>query len=140
MAKILLVEDQAFIANVYALLLRSGGYDVTVVHDRILALDAIRTEPFDLVITDMVLADVSGLDLVRAVRERGQAIAIVLTAGSPLGHDADVMAARDVGAFETLFKPVTRDQLIGSVARALNTKNIAKSPHISSVKRNAVNQ
>jgi DNA-binding response OmpR family regulator len=117
MAHILLIDDDPGIRQVAAALLRQAGYEVTVVADADLGLQAYRARQPDLVITDVVMPDRDGIEVILALR--GQPTPILAISGygaRGLDLSGDV---RLLGAVGLLEKPFTRDELLAAVRAAL---------------------
>jgi PAS domain S-box-containing protein len=110
--RILLVEDHEDTADIFERLLRRGGYEVRVESSLKSALSVDR-EAFDLLLSDVGLADGSGLDLMRAMRKRGKVKGIAL---SGYGTDEDVRASKDAGFAAHLTKPVNFGELLAAIA------------------------
>ena len=115
--RILLVEDDCEAAYFAVHVLSTmGQFDVTHTADPRVALDRARSERWDLVLTDLDLPTMTGLDLLGALRQAVPALPVaVITAGTALGPGADA-ARRQADAF--LCKPVPAAQLV-AVAWAL---------------------
>jgi PAS domain S-box-containing protein len=116
---ILVVEDEPQVRQVLARTLASLGYDVTVTAsgDEALGVAAARPRPFDLVVTDVVMPGMSGLEVVRALRARWPDLpALVLS-----GYTDDRFLRDDVEGERLPFlqKPFTRDALAAEVRRLL---------------------
>ena len=79
-AKILVVEDEPSIREVVSLYLKRAGYQVTVVSDGQAALEVLSGQSPDLVVLDLMLPEVDGLEITRWLRERGDTPIIMLTA------------------------------------------------------------
>ena len=79
-ARILIVEDDRKIAQLVELYLSHDGYRVSVEHDGTRALERVRAETFDLLVLDVMLPGVNGLELCREVRRQGPTPVILLTA------------------------------------------------------------
>ena len=123
-ARILLVEDdhEAAYFAVHVLTTR-GHFDVTHTMDPRVALDWARSERWDLVLTDLDLPGMTGLDLLAALRQSAPALPVaVITAHSALGPGV-AAARRDADAL--LHKPVPADELV-EVATALIEKRSLK--------------
>ncbi len=110
---ILLVEDHPDTAGALADLLQQEGHSVTVADSTAAAVEAFRTVPYDLLITDLGLPDGSGHDLLGRLREIRPVEGIVL---SGYGMDADVAKSRSAGFAHHLTKPVP----IGKLLRTLS--------------------
>jgi len=92
--KLLLVDDDAFLRDMYATKFTEAGDKVTVAKDGREALAILETESFDAVVTDMILPGITGLDLVQSVTKKGN-VSIVL---SNQGEQTDIDAALKAGA------------------------------------------
>jgi len=107
--QILVVDDNQTAAMAAAMLLRRDGHTVEVRHDGAAGIALLQSQPFDLVLTDLRMEPVDGLEVVRAARACVPPVdAIVVTAYGSV--DAAVEAMR-LGAIDFMTKPVTADQL-----------------------------
>lgn len=68
--RIPVVDDDPDVADLVALALRKDGFKVEIVHGGTAALDRLATEPYDLVVCDLVMPEVNGISVYRAVEER----------------------------------------------------------------------
>ena len=96
--KILLVDDDAFLRDMYATKFSEQGDEVQVAQNGNEALSLFTDHEFDIVITDMVMPGMSGLDLLQAIKKlpsTGNCKYIVL---SNQGEETDIQAANEVGA------------------------------------------
>jgi len=119
--RILIVDDEPSICEVLSIALRKEGYDVAAETNPRKALEKFRAEPYDLVIQDLKMPEMDGIDLLREIRKaKEDALVVVMTAYS--SWDRAVEAMR-LGAFHYLNKPIdTRAGLRATVARALQVK------------------
>ena len=92
--RVLIVEDDHKTADIVRLYLERDGYQVTSVHDGKKGLESARAEPPDLVILDLLLPGMSGLDVCRSLRSEYQVPIIVLTA---LSTEQDKLTGLDLG-------------------------------------------
>jgi two-component system, OmpR family, response regulator QseB len=114
--RILLVEDDPQLGDGLMVGLRQGGFAVDWVKDGITADLALATEPFGLMVLDLGLPKLSGMDLLRRIRARGQDLPVlILTARDAI---PDKIAGLDGGADDFLVKPVDLDELAARI-RAL---------------------
>ncbi|GAA2531613.1 hypothetical protein Ahu01nite_095430 [Winogradskya humida] len=114
---VLVVEDDPALAEVLRRLLEPGGCTVTAVYNPHAALALLNTMPVDLVITDVVMPDLTGPELVAAIHRHRPGLAVVYTSG----YTAGVLGERahlEPGAI-LLEKPYTRAGLRDAVSRAL---------------------
>jgi len=114
--RILVVEDERAIANVLRRGLALEGYTVEMADGGRAALDAVRDRPPELVVLDLMLPDIDGLEVARRLREAGERIPVLmLTARDGV---ADRVRGLDAGADDYLVKPFALEELLARV-RAL---------------------
>jgi EAL domain-containing protein (putative c-di-GMP-specific phosphodiesterase class I)/CheY-like chemotaxis protein len=121
--RVLIVEDDRSLQEVYADILLDEGFDVDLASDGAGALRALQTGAFDVVVSDVVMPGGTGLDVLRAVRERDLDVPVVLVTGSPSVETA--VQAVEMGALHYLVKPVSRPDLVRAVARAARLRKLA---------------
>ncbi|RMF80289.1 MAG: sigma-54-dependent Fis family transcriptional regulator [Nitrospirae bacterium] len=116
-AHILVADDESGPRGLLRQLLAREGYEVAAVEDGEQALELLRERHFDLVITDLVMPRVDGLELLREVQRSGDAtVCMAVTAHGSIESAIEAMRA---GAFDYLTKPFTRNALLLQVERAL---------------------
>lgn len=110
---VMIVEDDPAIRRLYSFLLTNSGYNVVEAEDGQAALEQYSDEPCDLIITDMNMPRMGGMDLVRELRaQKSEVHVIMVTAyGTP---DTEKMAFR-LGANEYIAKPFDFEELEGRV-------------------------
>ncbi len=111
-ARILVVEDEASLADTVRYNLEREGYTVTVAPDGRAALDRFRAEAPTLVILDLMLPEVSGLDVCRAIRAESDVPIIMVTAKD---SEADKVAGLELGADDYVTKPFSVRELVSRV-------------------------
>jgi two-component system KDP operon response regulator KdpE len=115
-AKILLVDDELAIQRALVPLLASRGYDVRAAGTGTQALAVFDTWAPDLIVLDLGLPDLDGIDVCRRIRTVGEAPIIVLSAR---GNEADKVAALDLGADDYVTKPFGAEELVARIRTAL---------------------
>jgi two-component system KDP operon response regulator KdpE len=116
MARILIVDDEPTILATMAPLLRARGYTVATATSGAGALDAVARMPPDLVILDLGLPDLDGVDVCRRLREGRNLPIVVLSARDA---ERDKVAALDAGADDYVTKPFGSEELLARIRAAL---------------------
>ncbi len=115
---ILLVEDNHFERNSLHLMLEQEGYCVTPVHDGPTALTQLDNGQFDIVITDLRMPNMTGIDLLKAIKVRNiESAVIVITA---YGELRDAVNAIKAGAHDFIEKNLDIDQELMSAMRQIS--------------------
>lgn len=114
--RILLIEDEASIAESVAYSLRSEGFRVEIACDGLAGLSSLRAFSPDLVILDLMLPKLNGLDLCRTVRKESNVPIIMLTAKT---EEVDRIVGLELGADDYVAKPFSMRELIARVRAVL---------------------
>lgn len=118
MAKILIVEDENKIARFVELELKYEGYEVEIAGDGRQGFEKAMHEDIDLVILDIMLPGLSGIEVCRRVRQEGKQVPIImLTAKDDV---TDKVAGLDMGADDYMTKPFAIEELLARIRVALN--------------------
>lgn len=120
--RILIAEDEADLRKICALILKRAGYDPVAVEDGQQAVERARQESFDLLLTDIKMPRLSGLDACRAIRSLNPDLPIVIMTG--YGTIESAIDAVRLGVSEFLLKPFRPDDLEAAVGRALAKKRL----------------
>jgi two-component system response regulator PilR (NtrC family) len=122
--RILVVDDEKSMREFLAIMLKKEGYDVLSVDGGDAALEAIRRERVDLMITDVRMPRMDGLTLVRAVKDVAPSVVIlVITAFSSTDTAVEAMK---LGAYDYIEKPFKLDEIKLTVAKAIERKRLGE--------------
>lgn len=121
MAKILVVEDAPAVRLSVVDVLESLGLEVEEAENGRLAIAALERVPVDLVVTDVLMPDVDGIEVIKAVRARHPGVRVLAMSGGapnlPAGYVLKMTEMFNADA--VLYKPFTNDELRGAVSRLL---------------------
>jgi EAL domain-containing protein (putative c-di-GMP-specific phosphodiesterase class I) len=121
---VLLVDDEPTIVRGFARILTSAGFSVQIAHDGREAAELARGMSFDAIVSDIAMPEMTGLQLLRSVREHDLDVPVILMTGGPAVESA--VQAVEYGALRYLIKPVDSKQLEEVVARATRLHQMAK--------------
>jgi EAL domain-containing protein (putative c-di-GMP-specific phosphodiesterase class I)/CheY-like chemotaxis protein len=121
---ILVVDDDEALARAMKRVLEGAGYSVTTAHDGNAAIATVQREPFDVIVSDIHMPGMTGVDLLRVVRAYDLDVPVILVTGEPSVETA--MDAVSLGAMRYLPKPTPNDVLLGAVERASRLHRIAQ--------------
>ena len=116
MARILIVDDDDMERTLERKILEKLGHELLMAEDGAKALEIFHAEDIDVVVTDMVMPHIDGLSLIREIRRMNGHTEVVALSG--VSRD-ELGLAHDLGAFETLCKPVDPEKLIEAVTNAV---------------------
>ena len=136
---ILVVDDEKSQREILEMILSGEGYDVTTASSGEAAMKFVADRHFDLVLTDLKMTGMSGLDLLKELTDFDKSIIVILlTAHGTVDSAVDALR---LGAFDYLQKPYDRDKLLDTISRALNklstldTEIVSASPEMDRVKK-----
>lgn len=116
MQRILVVDDERRIVDIVKAYLEKDGFAVSTAYDGQTALERIRAERPDLIVLDLMLPGISGLDICRTVRQESKTPVIMLTARD---DDADKIVGLELGADDYVTKPFNPRELVARVRAVL---------------------
>ncbi|HJZ86218.1 MAG TPA: EAL domain-containing protein [Polyangia bacterium] len=122
--RVLIVDDEELIVRAFRRTLQRAGYEVEGVCEGERALALLRTEPFDVVLSDIRMPRLGGLDLLKAVRAQDPDMSVILMTGGPALETA--VEALERGALRYLLKPIDADALASAVDEAVRSHRLAK--------------
>ena len=117
---VLLVEDEMSLAKGLAMVMREEGFDVDIADTGRSAVEKFAANGFDLLVADLRLPDIDGLDVIQQVRGKRPGTKVVIITGYP--SVASAVQAVKMGVSDYLRKPFTDDEFMAAVRSALKEK------------------
>ena len=114
--RVLVIDDEKTFADMLVMLLSREGYDALAVHDGQAGIDALSEDVFDLVLCDLKMPRMSGLEFLDAISERGVRITIIMM--SAFGSVDMAVEALKRGAYDYISKPFKRDEIVLTLKKA----------------------
>ncbi|MEC4818485.1 MAG: response regulator transcription factor [Scytonema sp. PMC 1069.18] len=134
-SRILVVEDEDLIREMLVLALEEEGYGVVTAADGRLAAEYLKNcepnsgeTPFDLVILDLMLPQINGLDICRLLRYQGNPVPILML--SAKGSETDRVLGLEVGADDYLTKPFSMRELVARCRALLRRQRLSNLPQL----------
>ena len=125
--RVLIAEDEAHLGTILEQFMTARGFAVRVVRDGRSALELLRTEPFDVVLVDVVMPEVDGLEVLRLVREEPLPPEFIVITGN--GTIETALAALKLGAYDFLSKPYRMAEIEALVRRAWEKRLLVRNNH-----------
>jgi two-component system response regulator RegX3 len=116
MIKILIVEDEASFSEALEFLLGKEGFDVAIATTGRQALEIFERESFDLILLDLMIPEISGIEVCRAMRAKSQVPIIMLTAKD---SEVDKVVGLELGADDYVTKPYSKNELVARIRAVL---------------------
>jgi two-component system chemotaxis response regulator CheY len=115
--RVLLIDDEEMVRKVVRKMLERGRHDVTEAENGRIGLELLKAGTFDLAITDIVMPEVKGLDMLMTVRQLYPRMKVIVMSGGDRTGTTDVLgAAEKLGASAVMHKPI----MLKDLAAALN--------------------
>jgi len=120
MTRILVIDDDALVRESIRLALQNANHAVLEASDGHKALEVLRGQSVDLVISDIMMPELDGIELILALRERHPNLRLIAISGGGRQGNIDYLPmAQKLGATLILPKPFTPKQLLGAITTAL---------------------
>jgi DNA-binding response OmpR family regulator len=126
--KILVVDDEEDIRNLARIVLESAGYEVIAACDAKEAFDKASAELPDVVLLDIIMPEMSGLEACREIKKQQKTHSIPIVMFSVLGKETDKEKARKMGADGYLVKPFDAEDLLAEVKKQMKRGKGAPAP------------
>ena len=121
-SRILVVDDEESIREFFEIMLKREGYDVVTAPNGLVALETLKKSPVDLVISDIQMPEMSGMDLLSKVKEiDSEAVVIMITA---FGSTETAVDAMKLGAYDYVQKPFKIDEVKIIIRQALEKRSL----------------
>jgi DNA-binding response OmpR family regulator len=121
--RLLIVDDEPQIGKLFGLKLKLSGYEVVTTTSGAEAIELVRNQPFDLMLLDVLMPDVTGMDVLDSVRQFSQIPIIIFTARVDIFE-----IAQRFGANDYISKPLNPDRLIEKIKAVLGQNQKTKPP------------
>jgi CheY-like chemotaxis protein len=128
MARILIIDDDESVRTASKKILEANGFDVVAVADGASGVNAIRDQQFDLVIVDLFMPGMNGLDTTKAIRKLNRLVPIIAASGFMFGRSCPDMPnfeamVMEAGATSALYKPFRPKELVQAIEKAIGVTN-----------------
>lgn len=121
-SRVLVVDDEESIREFLEIMLRKEGYEVTCAEDGQKALDTIKKKTFDLVISDLQMPNMTGIELLRNVKDQYPDLLFMMI--TAFGTTETAVEAMKLGAYDYITKPFKIDEVRINIANALRSQNL----------------
>jgi DNA-binding response OmpR family regulator len=129
MSKILLIDDDAAFRMLVSLWLTRAGYEVAVAGNGRHGVQLANEQPFDMIVTDIVMPDQEGIETIMTLRRGGMNMPILaMSGGGTLDNTFYLRSAQALGANDTIAKPFTSSDLLGKISRLLGDSEAKAEP------------
>jgi signal transduction histidine kinase len=125
MARILIVDDEKSIRRTLGEFLRAEGHEAIEAEGAEAALERLREASFDVVVTDIILPRVTGVELLRRIHDTAPEVLVVMMTGEPTVETAG--ESLRAGAMDYLLKPITKAAILRTVANAVRLQTLAEA-------------
>jgi DNA-binding response OmpR family regulator len=131
MAEVLVVDDDQTVREVVVSYLKAAGHSVAEAADGASALDALKEQPADLIVLDLMMPGVDGLEVCRRLRQEGNDVPVIML--TALGTEQDRVVGLEIGADDYVTKPFSPRELVlrvDSILRRTATDPAADIPAV----------
>ncbi|OPA74647.1 DNA-binding response regulator [Paenibacillus selenitireducens] len=116
--RILIIEDDTDIARLVQQLFESNAYEAVAVHDGEIGLKVALEETWDLILLDLSLPEISGIELLKILRDRGKKVPVIIV--TAVDRTESVVESFEIGANDYVTKPFNTSELLARVRNMLN--------------------
>lgn len=123
--RVLLVDDEEMVRKVVRMMLKRSGHDVTEAENGRIGLERPKAGTFDLAITDIVMPEMEGLDMLMTVRQLYPGMKVIVMSGGDRTGNSDVLGtAERLGASAIMHKPIMLRDLTAALNRAFGVQAV----------------
>ena len=115
-ASVLVVDDNSDLLNTFSLILKMKGYNVDTAEDGVSAVDKFKRRPFDVILMDLIMPRMNGVEAFRKIREINPGARIILM--TAYYEEGQIKMALDEGAYRAVHKPVNVARLMEMIGEA----------------------
>ncbi len=115
-ASVLVVDDNSDLVDTFSLILKMKGYNVDTAGDGLSAVDKFKRRPFDVILMDLIMPRMNGVEAFRKIREINPGARVILM--TAYYEEAQIKMALDEGAYRAVHKPVNVAQLMEMIGEA----------------------
>lgn len=120
--RVLLIDDEAMVRKIVRKMLEKGGHDVVDVENGRAGLELLEKSPFDLILTDIIMPEVEGIEVLTTITKRFPSSRVLaMSGGGRTGNIDFLQVAGNLGASATLQKPFTYDALLNAIEQCATT-------------------
>lgn len=130
MTRVLIVEDESSFSEALSFLLSKEGFDVSIAETGRAALEIFKAESFDLILLDLMIPEVSGIEVCRAIRTTSSVPIIMLTAKD---SEIDKVVGLELGADDYVTKPYSSRELVARIKAVLRRGAVDDLPKESGI-------
>lgn len=120
--KVLIVDDEDYVVQSLGDLLRLNGFDVEAARDGEEALDAIEKRDYDLILCDIKMPNIGGIEVLERAKEKGKAADFIMISGVATKNDA--IASMKLGASDFIEKPYESDEVLHTIRRTIELRKL----------------
>ena len=130
MTRVLIVEDESSFSEALSFLLSKEGFDVSIAENGRAALEIFKAESFDLILLDLMIPEVSGIEVCRTIRTTSSVPIIMLTAKD---SEIDKVVGLELGADDYVTKPYSSRELVARIKAVLRRGAVDELPKESGI-------
>ncbi len=130
-AKVLLIDDELAVASVFETALKNAGHDVKIAGDARNGINLAQSEPFDVILLDQMLPDLSGNEVLKTIKTQGQNTTTPISMLSNFSNDVTVKEAMGLGANDYIMKyEISPEALVEKVGKLVTPPGSAQTPPV----------